>query len=50
VLSRRDKNGLFVPLIDAKKIRVTHLKTDTHWNRFGGFVAYRAMAEALLYS
>ena len=34
-------------LIDAKKIRVDYLKTDTHWNAFGGFMAYRALVAAL---
>lgn len=34
-------------LINAKRIRVDYLKTDTHWNRFGGFIAYRALVEAL---
>jgi hypothetical protein len=34
-------------LIEAKKIRVDYLKTDTHWNSFGGFVAYRALVAAL---
>jgi alginate O-acetyltransferase complex protein AlgJ len=34
-------------LIEAKKTHVAYLKTDTHWNPFGGFVAYRAVMEAL---
>ena len=34
-------------LIEAKKLRVDYLKTDTHWNKFGGFVAYRALVKAL---
>jgi hypothetical protein len=34
-------------LIEAKKIRVDYLKNDTHWNFFGGFVAYRAVMAAL---
>jgi alginate O-acetyltransferase complex protein AlgJ len=34
-------------LIEAKKLRVDYLKTDTHWNQFGGFVGYRATMEAL---
>lgn len=34
-------------LIQAKQSRVDYLTTDTHWNLFGGFVAYRAMLEAL---
>jgi alginate O-acetyltransferase complex protein AlgJ len=35
------------PLIDAKPIRTLYLKTDTHWNAFGGFVACRALIQAL---
>jgi alginate O-acetyltransferase complex protein AlgJ len=34
-------------LVEARKTRATYLKTDTHWNLFGGFAAYRAIAEAL---
>jgi len=34
-------------LTEAKTNRVNYLQTDTHWNTFGGFVAYRAMVEAL---
>jgi hypothetical protein len=34
-------------LTEAKKIRSDYLKTDTHWNFFGGFVAYRALVAAL---
>jgi hypothetical protein len=34
-------------LIAAKKTRVDYLQTDTHWNLFGGFVAYRVVVEAL---
>jgi hypothetical protein len=34
-------------LIDAKKMRVNYLKTDTHWNLFGSFVAYQALLNAL---
>jgi hypothetical protein len=34
-------------LIEAKKIRIDYLKTDTHWNAYGAFVAYRAMLQAL---
>jgi alginate O-acetyltransferase complex protein AlgJ len=34
-------------LIEAKKTHVAYQKTDTHWNSFGGFVAYRAVAQAL---
>ena len=34
-------------LMNAKSIRTDYLKTDTHWNLFGGFVAYRALIEEL---
>jgi alginate O-acetyltransferase complex protein AlgJ len=34
-------------LIEAKKVRETYLKTDTHWNLFGGFVGCRALVAAL---
>jgi hypothetical protein len=34
-------------LIEGKRIHVDYLKTDTHWNRFGGFIGYRALVEAL---
>lgn len=34
-------------LVDAKQIRVNYLRTDTHWNDFGGFVGYRALIQAL---
>ena len=34
-------------LVEAKTNRVLYLKTDTHWNFFGGFVAYRALVQAL---
>jgi len=34
-------------LIEGKRIHIDYLKTDTHWNRFGGFIAYRALVEAL---
>ena len=35
------------PLIDAKNAGVEYLKTDTHWNLFGGFVGCRAVVAAL---
>lgn len=35
------------PLIEARSIHPTFLKTDTHWNSFGGFVAYRSVVSAL---
>jgi alginate O-acetyltransferase complex protein AlgJ len=34
-------------LLEGKQTRPTYLMTDTHWNFYGGFVAYRAVAEAL---
>jgi alginate O-acetyltransferase complex protein AlgJ len=34
-------------LIDAKKVRVNYLKTDTHWNLFGSFMGYQALLQAL---
>ena len=34
-------------LVEAKKTRAVYLKTDTHWNAFGGFIGYRAVVEAL---
>ena len=32
---------------DAKQIRPTYLKTDTHWNFFGGFMAYQELVKTL---
>jgi alginate O-acetyltransferase complex protein AlgJ len=32
---------------DAKSMYPTYLKTDTHWNSYGGFVAYQALAREL---
>ena len=34
-------------LIDAKKSGSVFLKTDTHWNNFGAFVAYQALIRSL---
>ena len=34
-------------LLDACRIAPTYLKTDTHWNAFGGFVACREIAKKL---
>jgi hypothetical protein len=34
-------------LIEAKQIRPSYLKTDTHWNVFGGFVAYQELVRNL---
>jgi alginate O-acetyltransferase complex protein AlgJ len=34
-------------LLEGKKIRVAYLTTDAHWNRFGAFVGYRALVQAL---
>jgi hypothetical protein len=38
---------LSAPLIAAKELRPTYLKTDTHWNLFGAFVACRTLVKAL---
>ncbi len=35
------------PLLDAKPLGVSYLKTDTHWNLLGGFIAYQAVVRAL---
>jgi len=35
------------PLLEAKSLGVLYLKTDTHWNFLGGFVAYQAIVRAL---
>lgn len=32
---------------NAKQISPTYLKTDTHWNLFGGFVAYQELVRTL---
>jgi hypothetical protein len=32
---------------DAKPINPTYLKTDTHWNYFGGFIAYQELIRFL---
>jgi hypothetical protein len=34
-------------LADGKKIRADYLKTDTHWNSLGAFIACRAVIQAL---
>jgi alginate O-acetyltransferase complex protein AlgJ len=34
-------------LIEAKKDGPTYLVTDTHWNSFGGFIAYQQIIRAL---
>jgi alginate O-acetyltransferase complex protein AlgJ len=34
-------------LLEAKKLRADYLKTDTHWNLFGGFMGYRALMQSL---
>jgi hypothetical protein len=34
-------------LLDARRIAPTYLKTDTHWNAFGGFVACQAIVKRL---
>jgi alginate O-acetyltransferase complex protein AlgJ len=35
------------PLRDAKPLGVSYLKTDTHWNFLGGFIACQAVVRAL---
>jgi hypothetical protein len=35
------------PLLAAKKIAPTYLQNDTHWNRFGGFVACQEVIKTL---
>lgn len=35
------------PLIDARRIHVDYLKTDSHWNDFGAFIGYRTLIQAL---
>ena len=34
-------------VLDAKPINPTYLKTDTHWNYFGGFIAYQELIRFL---
>lgn len=34
-------------LINGKKIRPTYMKTDTHWNQFGAFLAYQKIMKVL---
>ena len=31
----------------ASKVKLTYFKTDTHWNAYGAFAAYRALVESL---
>jgi len=38
---------LHEPLTAAKATRRTYMKTDTHWNRFGGLIGAAAIADAL---
>ena len=35
------------PLIEAKKLDITYLATDTHWNSFGAFVGCQELIKAL---
>ena len=35
------------PLLNAKPLGAIYLKTDTHWNMLGGFIAYQALIQAL---
>ncbi len=34
-------------LIDGKKVRPTFLRTDTHWNQYGAFLAYLKVMERM---
>jgi len=34
-------------LIEGRKTRDTYLKTDTHWNEFGAFLAYRKIMQTM---
>jgi alginate O-acetyltransferase complex protein AlgJ len=34
-------------VLDAKANNPTYLKTDTHWNFFGGFIAYQKLVQTL---
>lgn len=52
VLPRLREAGIMVldlhdPLTAAKAAHRTYMKTDTHWNRFGGLVGASALVEAL---
>ena len=52
VLPRLRQAGLAVldlhePLMAAKASQRTYMKTDTHWNRFGGLIGAVAIVEAL---
>jgi hypothetical protein len=38
---------LRAPLLAAKSKGLLYLKTDTHWNRLGGFIGYQAMMTRL---
>ena len=38
---------LYDPLTAAKAMHRTYMRTDTHWNRFGGLIGASAMADAL---
>jgi hypothetical protein len=34
-------------LLEGKKVRPTYLKTDTHWNQFGAFLAYTKVMQTM---
>ena len=34
-------------LIEGRKIRETYLQTDTHWNEYGAFLAYKKVMETM---
>lgn len=38
------------PLIDARALRATYLKTDTHWTFYAGFLAYDLLMDSLVES
>jgi alginate O-acetyltransferase complex protein AlgJ len=50
-LIRKDTMVRFIDLkralIDAKKYGILYLKTDNHWNAFGGYWGYRAVIERI---
>ena len=35
------------PLLDAKNVRPTYLKNDSHWNLYGGFIACQELIKVL---
>jgi alginate O-acetyltransferase complex protein AlgJ len=47
----QDEKAVFVDvrkkLVEGKRDRLVYSKTDTHWNSYGAFIAYRKTMEAL---